>query len=108
MRIYVCTCAQDGKRRGGLEGTPAITADVFKMEKPLVTCVGKTTVLVQQQRLHGTYRRSGSRERTGEGNRRGEEGGGGVTREDSETASVRLHSFSISRTLRAFAKASAH
>lgn len=77
MRIYVCTCAQDGKRRGGLEGTPAITADVFKMEKPLVTCVGKTTVLVQQQRLHGTYRRSGSRERTGEGNRRGEEGGGG-------------------------------
>lgn len=77
---YMCvcarTCAQDGKRRGGLEGTPAITADVFKMEKPLVTCVGKTTVLVQQQRLHGTYRRSGSRERTREGNRRGEEGGG--------------------------------
>lgn len=36
------------------------------------------------------------------------EGGGGVTREDSGTASVRLHSFSISRTLRAFAKASAH
>lgn len=33
---------------------------------------------------------------------------GGVTREDSGTASVRLHSFSISRTLRAFAKASAH
>lgn len=111
MCEYMCvcarTCAQDGKRRGGLEGTPAITADVFKMEKPLVTCVGKTTVLVQQQRLHGTYRRSGSRERTGEENRRGEEGGG-VTREDSGTASVRLHSFSISRTLRAFAKASAH
>lgn len=34
--------------------------------------------------------------------------GGGVTRENSGTASVRLHSFSISRTLRAFAKASAH
>lgn len=31
-----------------------------------------------------------------------------MTREDSGTASVRLHSFSISRTLRAFAKASAH
>lgn len=80
MRIYMCVCVQDRKRRGGLEGTPAITADVFKMEKPLVTCVGKTTVLVQQQRLHGTYRRSGSRERTGEENRRGEEGGGGDKR----------------------------
>lgn len=72
--VYVCAGWEE---EGGLEGTPAITADVFKMEKPLVTCVGKTTVLVQQQRLHGTYRRSGSRERTGEGNRRGEEGGGG-------------------------------
>lgn len=71
VELCVCVCVCNGEGGGGVGGTPTITADVFQDGKPLVSCVReKGEYYSQQQRLHGTYRRSSSRVSTGEENGR--------------------------------------
>lgn len=76
VELWVCVC--NGEGGGGVGGTPTITADVFQDGKPLVSCVReRREYYSQQQRLHGTYRRSSSRESTGDENGRwGRDAGG--------------------------------
>lgn len=76
VELWVCVC--NGEGGGGAGGTPTITADVFQDGKPLVSCVReRREYYSQQQRLHGTYRRSSSRESTGDENGRwGRDAGG--------------------------------